>query len=209
MPNHALKHDLASMYLSRALLGAHRIHLKLQDTSLGHHKGQMSLDPNMCSLNVWGDPMGCTRIAIRSVNVQTTAMRLHDDAGHNRILHEMKIEGMADAKVHLIEYPKANLFYLVEEDPKNGTVVAPLFQASLFGFDAAGTIGTRYGVPIRHVIARGDAAEMRAEAAIVRRALAEVDAAGSERMGLTGDSKVAEVRSALAELEAALTKLEG
>lgn len=209
MPTHALKHDLATMYLSRALLGAHRIHLKLQDTSPGHHKGQMALDPNMCTLNVWGDPMGCTRMGIRSVSVQTTAMKLLDDQGHGRILHEMKLEGMADAKVHLIEYPKANLFYLVEEDPKNGPVVAPLFQASLFGFDAAGTIGTRYGVPIRHVIDRGDAGEMRAEAEIVRRALAEVDAAGSERMGLTGDGKVAEVRSALAELEAALKKLEG
>jgi hypothetical protein len=169
----------------------------------------MSLDPNQCQLNAWGDPTVCTKIAIRSVAVQTTAMRVLDPQGHGRIFHAVQIEGHADAKVHLIEYPKANLFYLVEEDVKNGTVVAPLFPASLFGFDAAGTIGTRYGVPIRHLIERGDAAEMRAEAEVVRRALAEAEAAGGVRMGLTGDSKVHEVRAALAELEAALKKLEG
>lgn len=200
-------HDLVSMYLAQAVLGAHRIHLKLKGAHSGSHKGQMMLDPNRCQLSAWGDPTGCTKIAIRSVDVETTRMRTLDPQGHGRIFHSVRIEDHAEAKVHLIEYPKANLYYLVEESADNGTLVAPLFPARWFGFDAAGTVGTRYGVPIRHLIEGGDATELRAEAEVVRRALAAVESAPNRSRA--DDPQVAEVRAALGELEAAIKKLEG
>lgn len=200
-------HDLVSLYMAQAVLGAHRIHLKLKGAHSGTHKGQLMLDPNRCQLNAWGDPTGCTKMAIRSVDVETTRMKTMDPQGHGRILHAVHIEGQSDAKVHLIEYPKANLYYLVEESADNGTLVAPLFPARWFGFDAAGTVGTRYGVPIRHLIESGDAAEMRAEAEVVRRALAALDS--SPTRSHTDDPHVTEVRAALGELEAAIKKLGG
>lgn len=200
-------HDLVSLYLAQAVLGAHRIHLKLKGAHSGSHKGQILLDPNRCQLSAWGDPTICTKIAIHSADVETTRMRTLDPQGHGRIFHSVRIEGRADARVHLIEYPKANLYYLVEESTDNGTLVAPLFPARWFGFDAAGTIGTRYGVPIRHLIEGGDAAEMRAEAEVVRRALAALESAPSHSR--TEDPHAADVRAALHELEAALKKLEG
>ena len=200
-------HELASMYLAQPLLGAHRIHLQIKGVHGDHHKGQMSLDPNHCSLNGWGDPAGCTKMAIRSVAVETTRMRTLDPQGHDRILHSVQIENRPDAKVHLIEYPKAKLYYLVEQTADQGTVVAPLFPASWFGFDAAGTIQTRYGVPIRHIIEGGDAAEMRAELEVVRRALGEIEASPNQSRATTPHAE--EVHAALAELEAALKKLGG
>lgn len=200
-------HDLASMYLAQAVLGAHRIHLQIKGVHAGHHKGQMSLDPNRCSLDGWGDPAGCTKIAIRSVAVETTRMKTLDPHGHGRILHSVQIENQPDAKVHLIEYPKANLYYLVEVTADHGTVVAPLFPASWFGFDAAGTIQTRYGVPIRNLIENSEAAELRAEAAVMRRALAELESSPSRSRATA--PQVEEAHTALAELELAIKKLGG
>ena len=60
-----------------------------------------------------------------------------------------------------------------------------------------------YGVPIRNAIARGDLHEMKATADAARRALYKVD------YKPVTDKNEAEVREALAELEAAIKKLEG
>jgi hypothetical protein len=120
----------------------------------------------------------------------------------------MHIEAMPDARAHLIEYPKANLWYLTVATEKDGTSIVPLVDAEWFAFDAVGTVQVRYGVPMRDVMSRGDVSEMRAEAEAVRRALTELDAEPSRIRSLES-GHVADVRAALAELEEALRKLEG
>ena len=108
----------------------------------------------------------------------------------------------------LVEYPAAHLWYLSVPTDGDGTSVVPLFDAKLFAFDPAGTIQTRYGVPMRDVMKRGDAAEMKAEVETVRHALAELDAHPDlARSRNVAAAHVSEVRAALKELEDALANV--
>lgn len=199
--------DLVSMYLNTTLPRAHGIRLQLGPEHAGTRKGTMMLDPNTCGLDAWGDRTWCTKIAVRGFDVTSTRMRIYDEAGHQRVLHRLASAEFDVETVSLIEYPRAGLWYLVYSVKETGTAVIPLFAAELFERSSAGTIAMRYGVPMREVMGRGDLAEMKAEAETVRRALAELDAQPAARRSVK-DEHVRDVRAALAELDAAIVKLE-
>ena len=202
--------DLVSMYMNHAVLGGHVITLQLEESTLGHMKGNARTDPNTCSLDLWGDRRGCTKIGFHDRHVEATMMRTLDGQGHKRVHWSLHIKDVSDAKVHLIEYPSANLWYLSVETKTDGTSVVPLFDAKLFALDAVVTVQTRYGAPIRDILKRGDVAEMRAEAETVHCALAELDAEpGHSRSRSLDAHHLADVRAALKELDEALAKVKG
>jgi hypothetical protein len=160
-------------------------------------------------LNGWGDRAGCTKMAIRTVDVAATRMRTLDPAGLRRNLYKVHSDVFEREEVHLIEYPDAHLWYLVCAQKDAGTSVVPLFPSELFAPNSGGVIVTRYGVAMREVIARGDVDEMRAEAERVREALADFDGPRKRMAGVrVDDDNVREVREALDELQKALAEIE-
>jgi len=134
--------DLVSMYQCQPVLGAHGISLRLeeykrdQESKPSHMKGEAGLDPNVCSLDLWGDREGCTKMAIRTRKVEATRMRTFDAHHHHRIHWAIDIEGMADTKISLIEYPGPDLWYLSVYTPAEGTMIVPLLDAKLFALRA-------------------------------------------------------------------------
>jgi hypothetical protein len=128
------------MYLSQPVLGARMIGLALGESDPGHFKGKARMDPNICSLDLWGDRGACTKMAIRMRDVEAIRMRTLDPQGHKRIHYSVRMEDVSDAKVHLIEYPNAGLWYLTVETETEGTSVVPLFEAEWFAFNAVGTV---------------------------------------------------------------------
>jgi hypothetical protein len=142
----ARKLDLASMYMNQPMLKAHAISLELEESTAGHMKGKATLDPNTCSLDLWGDRRGCTKMMPQTRHVAATMMRTLDPQGHHRIHWVLEVEGVSNSRVSLIEYPGTDLWYLSVRTEDDGTSVVPLFDAKLFAFDPAGTVQTRYGV---------------------------------------------------------------
>lgn len=202
--------DLASLYQGSPAGRAHSITLRLSAESSGNREGTLSLDPNICTVDEWGDRAGCTKMAVRQLQVTTTRMRTLDPSGRRRVLHQVHCEGFTDEKANLIEHASAGLWTLVYAVEGDGHWVVPLFDAALVGSDPAGTILMRYGVPMREVLERGDADEMRREIATVRGALDALTAQPTLRTSRTSmrDEHVAEVEKALAELEAAVAELD-
>lgn len=125
------------MYLAKPVLQAHGISLQLTESTLGHMAGSMRLDPNTCSLDLWGDRAGCTKLAPQNQPVEATAMRTLDPQGHHRINWRFDINGAPGARVALVEYPSANLWYLSVTTERDGMSVVPLFDAKLFAQDVA------------------------------------------------------------------------
>jgi hypothetical protein len=130
------KLELVSMYLSQPVQGARHIALRLEETRDGRMEGTVQLDPNTCSIDLWGEPGACTRIGVLSQQVEAVMMRTLDPHGHRRIHWALHIGEMPD-KVSLIEYPSANLWYLTVQPDEGGTQVVPLFEARLFAPVAA------------------------------------------------------------------------
>lgn len=48
--------------------------------------GVLTLDPNTCTLDDFGDPAGCTRLAMTKAQVHLTRLRISDPRGQNRQL---------------------------------------------------------------------------------------------------------------------------
>lgn len=206
------KLEFVSMYLYGAVGGAHRISLKLSEKAPGSYAGTLALDPNRCSLDAFGDRANCTKMAIRHVDVEGTLMRTYDTAQLKRRLISMRWEGM-EGTWSLIEFEKANAWYLVvhtDHGAVGGSAVVPLYPAEVFvAMDPVTTVQTRYGVPIRDMILRGDLDEMKVEATTVRAAL---DALGEEprsRLAALDEDRIAEVRAALDALDAAIASANG
>jgi|SRR5689334_22003322 len=126
------KVELASMYLRQPVFGGHSITLDLERCGPGRMTGKASIDPNICSVNLWGDREICTRIAIQVRTVEATRMRTYDPEGHKRAHWALEIEGISDVKIALIEYPGANLWYLSVQPGEEDAAVVPLVDAKLF-----------------------------------------------------------------------------
>lgn len=129
------KLDLTSMYMTHAVLQAHTIALQLEDfdpeAEHPRMKGTITLDPNTCSLDLWGDRRGCTRIARRTGKVEATRVRTPDPR-HHRIHWMLEISELPDSRVSLIEYRDAGLWYLsVPTETESVTPVA-LFDVKRF-----------------------------------------------------------------------------
>lgn len=133
------KLDLVSMYLSQPVMHAHSISLQLAEVKPGHMTGTIRLDPNTCSLDLWGDRGGCTKMAPQNQSVEATAMRTLDPQGHHRVSWKLEIPGMSAARVSLVEYPSAKLWYLSVATETEGSSVVPLFDTALFARSAAGS----------------------------------------------------------------------
>jgi hypothetical protein len=65
-------------------------------------------------------------------DVEATLMRTWDSKGYKRVHYSLQIEGVSERRVHLIAYPRANLWYLTVESESEGTAVVPLFDAEYF-----------------------------------------------------------------------------
>lgn len=137
------KLDLVSMYMKQPVLRAHVISLQLKAVNPGHKEGKAWLDPNSCSLNLWGDRQGCTKIGFSDRAVKAIRMHTQDPLGHKRVHWSLQIEEVSDAKLHLIEYPSANLWYLAVETEQAGPQIVPLFDAALFADSAVAKVQTR------------------------------------------------------------------
>ena len=173
------KIDVVSMHLPQLVLGGHRISLQMRETTPSDMVGTLRVYPGAGGCNVWAD---CAHLERPDEHdASATRTRLYDESGYRRILWRLDVTGLAGAAVNLIEYPGANLWYLTVNSEDAATAVVPLFDARLFAFDPSSLLVMRYGVPIREIARRGDAEEMRAEAELVRRALAELDARPATR----------------------------
>ena len=126
------KLDLVSRYLCQPVLRAHGISLQVEEYKPGHMNGRAGRDPNVCSLDLWGDQEGCSRMAIMSREVEATQWRTLDSQRHHRIHWSLDIKGLEDIKINLIEYPGPDLWYLSIYTPSEGSVIVPLFEAKLF-----------------------------------------------------------------------------
>lgn len=127
--------DLASMYLSSAVAGAHSIGLQLTAENDGRREGALSLDPNHCGLSAWGDRTWCTEAAVRALQVTSTRMRTLDPSGHERVHHRLVSEEFVYESFNLIEYPNASLWYLVYTREAGGSWVVPLLEDKLLEVD--------------------------------------------------------------------------
>ncbi len=121
MSAHPHTWNLESLYLlTPAKLGAdgpttHSIRL----TFVGHGDtaemtGTLSLDPNACSLNAFGDREMCTKIAVRAIAVAATLQRLGDPKHLGRSFYALHGEGLPHG-VALIVYPRGERIYLKAE----------------------------------------------------------------------------------------------
>lgn len=127
--------DLVSMYLHETVGGAHRIKLNMSEVKLGHWDGTVILDPNLCSLDAFGDAQSCTKIAVRPVHAEGTFMRLRDPAGLGRGLIRLRLDGQGGDWA-MIEHERAGVYYLVVRDDPESVRVVPLLPAQFFAAPA-------------------------------------------------------------------------
>ena len=119
MPAQPHKWNLESLYLpTAAVLGAdgpsaHSIRLTLVGGA-AEMTGTLSLDPNACSLNAFGDREMCTKIAVRAIAVTATLQRLGDPKHLGRSFYALRGEGLPH-DVALIVYPRRARIYLKAE----------------------------------------------------------------------------------------------
>lgn len=156
----ARKLDLISMYLSQPVLRAHDISLQLTEAVPGTMKGTIRLDPNRCSVDLWGDRGGCTKMAPQTHPVEAVAMRTLDPHGHHRTYWKLEISGLSGTRASLIEYSAANLWYLSVASEDEGSAVVPLFDAKLFARDAASPEPARLPHDVTEYHLSGDGAEI-------------------------------------------------
>lgn len=127
MPAHSTM-NLESLYLATSVRlgadgpGGHGIRLALTDGGAAEMTGTLSLDPNACSLNAFGDREMCTKIAIRVIAVTATLQRLGDPKGLGRSFYALHGEGLPH-DLALIVYPRRERIYLKVEH-----TIVPLFS---------------------------------------------------------------------------------
>lgn len=131
---------LVSMYLHQPVLGVHGIALELEASSPDHLTGKARLDPNTCTLDLWGDRGACTLIAFMEPEVEATKMTTEDPQRLGRVHWSLQFDGMPEAKVNLIEQPSSGLRYLTVEEEGAITAIVPLFDAGLFMPEPGDTI---------------------------------------------------------------------
>lgn len=91
---------LESLYLSTSVeltkdaLPAHSVRLLLSGESSDEVKGTLALDPNVCTLDVFGDRQACTRTAIRALEVEVRRLSISDPTGAMRRYFVLSGEGV-------------------------------------------------------------------------------------------------------------------
>ncbi len=139
--------QLASLYVDAPSDAPHGVGLLLSAEVGGNREGIMTLDPNQCRVDAWGDRTGCTKKASRRIKVMTTRMRTLDPRGHGRVLHRVTSDAFQQEEANLIEYGALGLWYIVYQREGAGSWVLPLYDAKAFADDPASTVAVREGVP--------------------------------------------------------------
>jgi putative hemolysin len=91
---------LESLYLDDRVrmaddaLPARSISLLLSGSATAPLRGTLLIDPNMCTLDAFGDRQSCTRIGVRGVEVALQRSRLEDPQGLGRRHYEVIGEGL-------------------------------------------------------------------------------------------------------------------
>lgn len=104
-----VKLRLESLYMSRGLLlgsdapQARLVSLMLSGSSDAEMKGTLVLDPNDCTLNPFGDPQGCTKIASRRIEVDVVRMRLADPTPLMRRYYEVRGKGLPQTLAMIVQ----------------------------------------------------------------------------------------------------------
>lgn len=120
-----------SMYLPDApLLQAHGVRLALDRHGPDELIGTITLDPNTCRLDAWGDRAPCTRMPTRTREVMGTLAPAQDPRELDRRRWSLQIEDCPELELALIEHPRAGAWYLVIADEARGAAVIPLLTAS-------------------------------------------------------------------------------
>jgi hypothetical protein len=119
---------LVSMYQSQPVLGGHVIALELEEHEQGEMQGRISIDPNACTLAVWGDRGACTLMAPLDLEAQAQVMSTVDERGLGRV-HWLLAMPSADQTINLIEDPGAKQWYLTIPGQGGIVAVVPLFSA--------------------------------------------------------------------------------
>lgn len=131
---------LVSMYLHQPVLGVHGIALELEASAPDRLTGKAWLDPNTCTVDLWGDQGVCTRIAFLELEVEATKQDTEDPRRLGRVHWILQFDGMLEARVNLIEQPSSGLRYLTVEEEGAVTAIVPLFDAGLFASEQGDTI---------------------------------------------------------------------
>lgn len=127
-PTHPHRLNLESLYLPVSAsfgadgLAAHAVRLTLSGPAdAAELTGSLLLDPNACSLNAFGDREMCTKIAVRSLRVTATRMRLADPKDLQRIYYALHGDHLPTGTA-LIMYPHRERIYL-----KSATALVSLY----------------------------------------------------------------------------------
>jgi pyrimidine deaminase RibD-like protein len=117
-----------SVYLHDTLEGAHQLGLNAVLTGTSG-KGSLTLDPNTCSLDDFGDPQICTKIAVRSVPVELKQVKLADPTGAGRRLYEVAGEGLEN-ELLLVVPAKLGAMRVISQDASGAKHVVTLEPVS-------------------------------------------------------------------------------
>lgn len=77
--------ELTTTYLQQPIGRARQVRIKAELEG----SGKLFLDPNTCTLNEFGDRTICTRIAVQTVDIVVTQLRLADPTGKQRQIFEI------------------------------------------------------------------------------------------------------------------------
>lgn len=92
--------ELESLYMNTSIRltndarPARFVSLRLTQISRSELMGTLVLDPNTCSLDVFGDRQACTRIAVQAIDVELQLVRELDPAGAGRRYFQVTGEGI-------------------------------------------------------------------------------------------------------------------
>ena len=110
------KISLQTPYMTQTIRGAHRL------TCVGvlGGRGKLTLDPNTCAVDAFGDPTACTEIAPRSIDVEMRQAKLADPSGKGRRLYRL-VGALPRGEAYYLVIPKrrSEAHRLIVESAKN------------------------------------------------------------------------------------------
>lgn len=100
--------SLQTVYLTEPVGQTHRI--SIEGRAPGN--AQVTLDPNVCGINLFGDRTVCTLIATRTVDVKVVQIRLADESSQGRAIYELQGSlTQADSRWFLVGPPRGGSHY--------------------------------------------------------------------------------------------------
>lgn len=100
---------LESLYLNTSIRliedgpPARTVSLTLSQISQAEMMGTMILDPNVCSLDDFGDQQGCSKIAVRGIDVELQLAQIVDPTPAGRRLFEVSGEGVPKGMALIVQ----------------------------------------------------------------------------------------------------------